>query len=46
MVVSQGILLSEIVGSSQDDDEVSKMMTLIANSKLPSHQKVRMMGLE
>jgi hypothetical protein len=22
------------------------MMTLIANSKLPSHQKVRMMGLE
>jgi hypothetical protein len=39
MVVSQGILLSEILASSQDDDEVSKMMTLLANSKLPSHKK-------
>jgi hypothetical protein len=46
MVVSQGILLSETLASSHDDDEVSKMMTLIAKRKLPSHKKARVMSLE
>jgi hypothetical protein len=46
MAVSQGILLCEILASPQDDDEISKMMTLFANSKLPSYKKARVMGLE